>query len=260
MTSRPVLIVGDVQGDVERLREALAPFPEDEVATVFLGDFVQGGEPGAAGGVAAARLARSRRNSVSVLGNHDVLLLCVLEEQRSGTTPAFYRERHGDSARVADIWRNRRGDWADLRELQADPALETWLRSLPLLLKLGDGTLVQHCDDDRYAELGGDVAEVNAAARAMLRRPGGVWDVFPYTVGRHAFDSPARVERHLRHFAATRVVHGHTPHRGDRPQASHGGRVWSFDGCFSRYWAPDEPWDTGPVGATVALLPAFDAA
>jgi len=33
----PVLIVGDVQGDHERLTVALAAFPEDEVETVFLG-------------------------------------------------------------------------------------------------------------------------------------------------------------------------------------------------------------------------------
>ena len=255
----PVLVVGDVQGDVERLREALIPFPEDEVLTVFLGDFVQGGEPGAAGGVAAARLARARRNSASVLGNHDVLLLCVLEEQRTGT-PAFYRRRHGETARVADIWRHRRGDWADLRELRDDPDLEAWLRSLPLLHKLADGTLAQHCDDDRYAELGGSVEEVNSAAAALLGRPGGVWDVFPYTVGRHAFASAERLERHLRHFEATRVIHGHTPHRADRPQAHHQGRVWAFDGRFSRYWAPDEPWDTGPIEATVALLPELHAA
>ncbi len=255
----PVLVVGDVQGDVERLRDALAPFPEDEVRTVFLGDFVQGGEPGAAGGVAAARLARERRNSTSVLGNHDVLLLCVLEEQRGGT-PDFYRRRHGEGARVADIWRNRRGDWADLRELENDPELEAWLRGLPLLHKLPDGTLVQHCDDDRHAELGSSVEEVNGAAGSLLSRPGGVWEVFPFTVGRHAFESADRLERHLRHFGATRVVHGHTPHGSARPQVSHQGRVWSFDGRFSRYWSPNEPWDTGPIEATVALLPALDAA
>src|SRR5258707_5415846 len=40
---RPLLIVGDIQGDAERLELALAPYPEDEVDTVFLGDFFQGG-------------------------------------------------------------------------------------------------------------------------------------------------------------------------------------------------------------------------
>ncbi|HWW09112.1 MAG TPA: metallophosphoesterase family protein, partial [Candidatus Acidoferrales bacterium] len=82
MSERPTLIVGDVQGDIERLEEALEAFPQDEVETIFLGDFFQGGEPGAAGGAAAARLARRRRNSRAVLGNHDLFLLVVLERQR----------------------------------------------------------------------------------------------------------------------------------------------------------------------------------
>src|SRR2546425_1026850 len=63
--ARPILIVGDVQGDAERLAAALETWPEDEVDTIFLGDFFQGGPPGEAGGAAAARIARGRRNSRS---------------------------------------------------------------------------------------------------------------------------------------------------------------------------------------------------
>jgi hypothetical protein len=37
--------------------------------------------------------------------------------------------------------------------------------------------------------------------------------------------------------------------------ASHGGRIWSFDGCFSRYWARGADESAGPVEATVGLLP-----
>jgi hypothetical protein len=40
---------------------ALAAFPEDEVETVFLGDFFTGGRPGDAGGHKAARIAMERR-------------------------------------------------------------------------------------------------------------------------------------------------------------------------------------------------------
>jgi len=136
--------------------------------------------------------------------------------------------------------------------------MERWLRALPLLLLLDDGTLVQHSDDDAYARLGDDVDTVNARARELMDEPGGAWKVFWHTVGRRAFDNdPQRLERHLARFGARRLVHGHTPHRGDRPVASHGGRIWSYDGCFSRYWNRDGG-GAGPVEGTVALLPAMD--
>ena len=250
---RPLLIVGDVQGDVERLHEALQPYPEDEVDTVFLGDFFQGGRPGHGGGAAAARLARSRRNSRAILGNHDLFLLCVLEEDRSGRTPEVVRTWGRE--KLSEIWLWRRGDWADLHEVAGDADLEAWLRSLPLMLRLPDGTLVQHCDDDAYARLGDHVDAVNARAAEMLAHDGGAFEVFWHTVGRRAFDDdPHRLDRHLQRFGAVRLVHGHTPHRHPLPRSLHDGRIWSFDGCFSRFW--DEQGEGfGPVEATVGLLP-----
>lgn len=255
--ARPVLVVGDVQGDAERLREALAPYPEDEVDTLFLGDFFQGGPPGRAGGVEAARIARRRRNSRAILGNHDLLLLCVLEEVRTGWTPEKVLQWGPRS--LAEVWLWRRGDWADLRAVADDRDLEAWLRSLPLMLLLDDGTLVQHCDDDAYARLGGSVAEVNATAQRRLAEPRGAWSIFWHTVGRRAFTDRRRLEAYLRRFRARRLVHGHTPHHGDRPQSTHDGLVWSFDGCFSRFWDA-EGRGVGPVEATVALLPPLPAA
>jgi len=251
--ARPILIVGDVQGDVERLREALEPYPEDEVDTIFLGDFFQGGRPGAGGGAAAARLARVRRNSQSVLGNHDLFLLVVLEQQRGVAGAVEWRSRDGRS--IVDIWLHRRGDWADLREVTADADLEAWLRSLPFMLLLDDGTLVQHTDDDAYADLGENVDVVNAEMGRLMSTPGGVRTALGYTIGRHGFDDEERLVRYLERFGARRVVHGHTPHWHETPRVAHGGRVLGFDGRFSRYWGHEDGEESGPIGATVALLP-----
>ena len=255
---RPLLIVGDVQGDAERLVTALQAYPEDGVDTVFLGDFFQGGPPGKGGGAAAARIARARRNAQSVIGNHDLLLLCVLEEVRTGRTPPQVLQFGKRS--LAEVWLWRRGDWEDLRQVDADPALEAWVRGLPLMLRLPDRTLVQHCDDDAYMRLGRSVEEVNDAGRALLERPGGAWEVFWYTVGRRTFRDAERLQHHLDHFGALRLVHGHTPHHQDRPTPQQDGRVWGFDGCFSRYWAHDGGDPAGPIEATVALLPPLDGA
>jgi len=250
------LIVGDVQGDVERLREALDQYPEDDVETVFLGDFFQGGEPGAGGGAASARLARARRNSQIVLGNHDLFLLVVLEQQRGLADAVEWRSRDGRS--LVDIWLNRRGDWADLHEVDGDAELESWLRLLPAMLLLDDCTLVQHTDDDAYADLGGSVDAVNEQMRELLASPGGVRTALGYTIGRHGFDDPDRLERYLDRFGARRVVHGHTPHWHETPRVAHGGRVLGFDGRFSRYWGHRDGEPSGPIGATVALLPPLD--
>jgi Calcineurin-like phosphoesterase len=251
--SRSTLIVGDVQGDVDRLREALAGYPEDEVDTVFLGDFFQGGEPGAGGGAAAAQLAMRRHNARAVLGNHDLLLLVMLERSRGGDQLGAWRTRDGLS--IEDLWLSRRGDWADLNAVASDAALEAWLRGLPMLIELADGTLAQHTDDDRYAEIGDSVEAVNTAARDWLAAPGGAFAALRYTIGRHGFDDPDRLQRYLDHFGARRVIHGHTPHWDDVPLALHGGLAVGYDGRFSRFWGRAEGEEPGPIGATVAMLP-----
>ncbi|HZB97923.1 MAG TPA: metallophosphoesterase, partial [Candidatus Sulfotelmatobacter sp.] len=161
---RPTLIVGDVQGDYERLLEALAPYPEAEVETIFLGDFFQGGRLGAAGGAAAARIARSRKHSQYVLGNHDLFLLAMLEYLRIGK-PARVPWGKRSGKWFEETWVSRRGDWADVDAVARDPDLESWLRSLPFMVTLSDGTLVQHSDTDAYARLGSSVEEVNSKVR-----------------------------------------------------------------------------------------------
>lgn len=254
--TRPLLIVGDVQGDVDRLEEALLPYPPDEVDTIFLGDFFQGGRPGRGGGAAAARLARARVNSRAVLGNHDLFLLAVLERRRGVEPPEPWRAR--DPAELEALWLHRRGDWADLEAVDHDAGLEAWLRELPFLILMKDGTLVQHTDDDLYATLGASVAAVNRRAHAWLSTPGGVFSAVRTLFGRRAFVERRRLDVYLEHFGARRLVHGHTPHWEDAPSVDHDGLLWGFDGRFSRYWSREEGESSGPIGATVALLPALD--
>lgn len=249
---RPVLVVGDVQGDVERLREALAPHDEDAVDTIFLGDFFQGGRPGAGGGAAAAQLARHRRHSRHVLGNHDLFLLAVLEEERGEVPPTRLRSL---DLTLRELWLSRRGDQADLDAVAADPLLEGWLRSLPLLLLLDDGTLVQHADDDALMSVGTTIAEVNAAASQWLSYAGGARITLRHVIGRHAFTSAERLDAYLKHFQARRLIHGHTPHFDPTPAQRHGGRIIGFDGRFSRFWGRLPSEVTGPMEATVGLLP-----
>jgi len=234
----PVLIVGDVHGDLERLFQALQPYPAAEWRTVFLGDLVDYGPFG----VGALRYARDRANTTVLLGNHEVAMLWALR----------------DPARTG-FWIGIGGQDHDLAELANDAPLQLWMRERPALLRLPDGTLVQHCGSDSYANLlekddPDPVALVNARVRELLVS-GGEAELWDLLSGKNIFPSqPLRLQRWLEVTGSRRAVFGHNPHNAARPEVHHDGRAINFDGGFSRYHRKFQR--RSPLGATVAPLPA----
>jgi hypothetical protein len=233
----PVLIVGDVHGDLERLFSALKPYPAEAWRTIFLGDLVDYGPFG----VGALRYARDRPNSHVLLGNHEVAMLWALR----------------DRTRVG-FWLGIGGQPHDLDELAKDPALQDWLRRRPALMRLSDRTLVQHCGNDAYATLvekddADPVDSINRRVLELLENAGeaALWDLMS---GRNIFTTQAdRLERWLEMTGSRRVVFGHNPHRGSRPEVYFGGKALNFDGSFSRHHRLYRRLT--PPGATVAPLP-----
>ena len=235
----PVLVVGDVHGDLERLFSALKPYPHEAWRTVFLGDLVDGG----AFGVGALRYARDRPNSTVLAGNHEALMLAALADRDQELR-----------------WLGVGGQPHDLEELKKDPPLQEWLRTRPALLKLDDGTLVQHSDNDGYRALlpppqdqPDAVAAINENTEWVLHnRPEFFWDVTsPYRI----FEKqPLRLESWLQLTGARRVVHGHSPHAESLPKAYHGGKAICFDGGLGRFGGPRYRKRT-PAAASVAPLP-----
>jgi len=232
----PILIVGDVHGDLERLFEALKPYPAAEWQTVFLGDLVDYGMFG----TGALRYARDRANSTVLLGNHEVAMLWALRDpDRIGSWMAIGGQPH------------------DLNELSRDTPLQAWMRDRPALVRLADRTLLQHCGNDGYGLLIetsdlDPVAAVNARVRDLLVHQGEsmVWDVLS---GRNIFPTqPERLDRWLEATGSRRVVFGHSPHGARTPQTYHGGRAMNFDGGFSRSLRGYRR--KSPTGATVAPL------
>src|ERR1700730_14453149 len=132
MPNLPVLVVGDVHGDLERLFQALQPYPAAEWHTIFLGDLVDYGMFGVGG----LRYARDRPNTTVWLGNHEVAMLWGLR----------------DPTRIG-WWISIGGQRHDLDELARDLPLQGWVRARPALLRLSDRTLVQHCGSDTYGSL-----------------------------------------------------------------------------------------------------------
>ena len=227
----PVLIAGDVHGDIERLFTALAPYPADRWRTIFLGDLVDYGMFG----VGALRYARDRANSDVLLGNHEVAMLWALR----------------DPARVG-FWMSIGGQAHDLEELRKDEALQAWLRERPAMLQLDDGTLIQHSGNDSYAELGWSPESVNVRVAELLNDCGErlLWDLLSSP---NAFESQrTRLDAYLERMSATRVVFGHKPHRGSKPMRYHSGRAVNFDGSLSRSHRLFQK--SAPVTATVGPL------
>jgi len=214
----PVLIVGDVHGDIERLFAALKPYPAELWRTIFLGDLVDYG----LFGVGALRFARDRPNTEVLLGNHEVAMLWALR----------------DPTRIG-FWISIGGQQHDLDELRKDTPLQEWMRTRPALLRLPDRTLVQHCGNDAYLNLVSDVqsevvAAVNRGTHELLVNEGEqeLWDLLSSP---NVFDTQLlRLERWLELTRSRRVVFGHRPHRGSMPATYHDGKAINFDGGLSR--------------------------
>ena len=231
----PVLIVGDVHGDIERLFQALKPYPAGEWRTIFLGDLVDYGMFG----VGALRFARDRPNTEVLLGNHEVAMLGAL---RDASRVGFYISIGGHQH--------------DLEELRQDEPLQHWLMERPLLLMLEDGTLVQHCGNDDYRLLLGEessepVATINTNGRLVLEAGDAhlLWNVMS---GKGVFATqPERLDRWLQLTGARRVVFGHTPHHGPTPALYHDGRAINYDGGLARAHYRR----AAPLAASVGPLP-----
>ena len=232
----PVLIVGDVHGDLERLFEALRPYPADSWHTVFVGDLVDYGMFG----VGALRYVRDRANTTVLLGNHEIAMLWALR----------------DPARIG-FWISIGGQGHDLEELRRDKALQEWLHARPALVRLNDATLVQHCGHDgylRWSESNADdvVDTINSRARDLLMHEGEaeLWDVLS---ARNIFDQQLdRLHRWLQATDSRRVVFGHTPHNHRKPAVYHGGKAINVDGVFSRFHMKYRRMS--PITASVAPL------
>src|SRR5260370_41495271 len=77
----PILIVGDVHGDIERLFAALKPYPADRWRTIFLGDLVDYSMYA----VGVQRFARDRPNTYVMHGNNRVAcFLAPTDTTRTG--------------------------------------------------------------------------------------------------------------------------------------------------------------------------------
>ncbi len=190
-------------------------------------------------GVGALRFAHDRPNSTVLLGNHEVALLWALRDpMRLGWWISIGGQRH------------------DFDEIASDEALHEWLRDRPALMKLRDGTLVQHCGHDGYSlwldQNADPIESVNANATELLHSDGEaeLWDVLS---AKNVFaQQQMRLREYLQATHCRRVVFGHTPHRSREPEVYHDGLAINFDGALSR--SHRKHAGRSPISASVAPL------
>ncbi|HEV3230796.1 MAG TPA: metallophosphoesterase [Candidatus Dormibacteraeota bacterium] len=217
-------ILGDIHGDYDRM-VGLVGSLDPAVHLVLVGDYFDRWPQA----MEVVRWAMARPNTTALLGNHDVLVLAVLEEMAA--------EVRGQAT---ESWLWNGGKVEDIERLQADPEAIDWMRGLLGMAMVGD-TLIQHSDAPVYLLYGNSVEEVNRAfaARIESRDPDVLFQLFAHLCRRRQFYTPQDLEQYLGVFGARRLIHGHTPHTRGHALELFGGRIVNVDGALSRGFGPE---------------------
>jgi hypothetical protein len=191
-----------------------------DVHLVLVGDYFDRWNQG----LEAVRWVMSRPNTTALLGNHDALILGVLEEVSVG-----------EQGQATESWLWNGGKVEDLSRLARDDAAVDWLRERPAMTMV-DGVLLQHSDAPVYLLYGGSVDQVNGSFAQHLRSrdPEVLFTMFAHLCRRRQFYKPQDVNDYLKVFGARRLVHGHTPHTHPKPVSIFGGTLVNVDGALSR--------------------------
>lgn len=209
-------VLGDIHGHADRFAELLAgagliddahAWSGGDATLVLMGDFTDRGPRGLEAIALAMRLeveaAFAGGRVVSVLGNHDLLLIAAKRFPEAVTDYGETFHEH---------WLDSGGEPRDLEGVGREQL--TWLASRPAAVLLDD-TLFVHGDCSLYLDCGNSVDEVNRRFASIARDDDpdpldALLDGFSEHGG---FEEAGRAlaESLLRRFGGRRVVHGHTP-------------------------------------------------
>ncbi|MBK8199057.1 MAG: serine/threonine protein phosphatase [Acidobacteria bacterium] len=208
MTTTIHCAIGDIHGELERLkdlhqqvrRHARDFFPQADIRFVHLGDLVDRGPESC--GVVEYLMAFETAVSpkpVTLRGNHEQMMLNAYDGDGAGVDRRIWCSNGGDT--TLESYARRPADVLD-RHLD-------WLAQCPTIYRAPEAGLVfvhAGIDPDRFPACGDQV-------RLWTRR-------------REFMDTRCWTAPDLR---SVRVVHGHTPTRDSRPDASGDGRRLNID-------------------------------
>ncbi|WP_425147223.1 metallophosphoesterase [Deinococcus sp.] len=213
--------IGDIHGELSTLRTLLqrarlTDFEDnwlgDGATLVFLGDLLDRGPDGAGVLHLARHLERQAAETggriVSLLGNHEVMLLAALRFRGPAhRIPGFL------TSGLFEYWRQNGGQPRDLALLEPDD-LE-WLTARPALYRHADW-LFCHADSAMYLDLGRDHEQVAQRVQALLTSGHSEsWieflNAFAEREGYLGAQGPERADEMLGVFGGLKLAHGHTP-------------------------------------------------
>ena len=218
MPMKPVYYaIGDVHGEAERLgalHEAIrdhheSRFPARARTVVHLGDYIDRG-PDSCGVVdriialEAEAAQREDFNVISLMGNHERMMLDAAEDETGGSSRLLWLRNGGDAAIESYIHAGRAHGTA-----MVDEAHLAWMASLPHIWTAEDGRLI-------FVHAGVD----------PITYPEDTPDIHLWTRSRRFFESQHWDNVQLE---AVRIIHGHTPTANGIPDVSPDGRRINVD-------------------------------
>jgi hypothetical protein len=242
--SRPVYVIGDVHGHMEKLVRLLQKVQLIDAARSWIGgtsalwligDLVDRGPDSIAVLDLVMRLqieaATTGGSVTSLLGNHEMLLLAAYR---------FGRRSTGLGSTFLTRWKRNGGKRKDIGRLT--PQHLDCMAHLPAMALIDDHHLLMHADAPLYIHYGHSVDEVNAAFNQLLGKSDALaWEeALEDFARRGAFLHPDYgvefAQRILRIFGGRKLVHGHTPiniMRGSTAQKVDSPWIYADDHCVN---------------------------
>lgn len=209
--------IGDLHGYADRYEQLLlsAGLVDESLnwagkdATLWLmGDFFDRGESGIRCLDLTMRLqqeaALAGGNVQSLLGNHELMILC-----------AYLFEQEGHRSNLYQQWRKWGGIAADFEAFEERHAI--WISNLPAMA-LVDDMLLMHADAMLYVGHGYSIEAVNQSFRDLIAsRDLSAWSDCLSSFSEHMtfcgleMTGKQRAEQLLKLYGGEVIVHGHTP-------------------------------------------------
>lgn len=176
---------------------------------------------------------------ISLLGNHDALIVSHAYEQRGD-----YSNLH-----CQEMFTYNGGLLSESLRLSQNEEMFEWMKNRPLIFKK-DRVLFQHADTCYYyLHMGNTIEEINTNGLKSMKSGSGAWSVFYDMCDCRYFDSASfsseekhekHINNYMKHFDVDLICHGHTRFIGSEPLMYLNGRLCNLDGSMSAGYRSDE--------------------